>query len=91
MLPPLLYFYDSYGQLIDQLPLSEGVVETVEPPVRPSDERYTYIFIGWGDRNGLPIDVTTITENTELHPLYEKHDRTYTVVFSTYEGDFTYE
>ena len=88
---PVLYFFDSFGQLIEQLPLAEGVLEEVEPPARPADERYTYTFVGWGDRDGLPVDLTSITENTELHPLYEKQARVYTVVFSTYEGDVTYE
>lgn len=47
----------------------------ITPTYRPADERYEYVFKGWDK------DLTSIVEDTDVHPVYDTPARVYNVTF----------
>jgi hypothetical protein len=51
-------------------------------PTRPDDDKWSYTFTGW-DR-----DLTCITSDLEVYPIYERSLRYFKVIFENYDGAF---
>lgn len=54
----------------------EGVI-----PEKDEDEYNSYKFIGWQDKNGNPVSLTSLSEDAVLYPLFEKAPKYYNVTW----------
>lgn len=81
-----VYFYnydDSflYGTSVGH---GEACYYKGQTPNKPADKAYTYTFSGW-DR-----DISCITEDLTVYPIFDKELRTYMCTFVNYDGETLY-
>ncbi len=78
----LVTFADDRGIILSQQMYHYGdTVTPPEPPVKPSDENYDYLFLGW-DKTVSEVHGVAFYTAT-----YEKRPREYTVTFRDLNGD----
>ena len=66
--------------------LYQGNAVYAQVPQKQADERYTYTFDHWSLENGEPADLTSITNNISVYPVFSTSEVSYTVIFKDEDG-----
>lgn len=74
-------FRDTDGTLLEVVVIDKGSFAeyTGEIPERAEDAAASYTFAGWADNNGVPVDLTSVNDSTELYPYFIPTYKNYTV------------
>ena len=79
-------FLDVDGKVLCTLDVQngDGAVYTGETPVKPANEYLVYTFAGWS------ADISCVTQDMTVTPLFNASKRLYTVTFCDYDGTVLY-
>lgn len=72
---------EGYRPYVVSVPYGEGAIAPEVDYTEYCDEKYYYEFAGW-DKN-----FSSVKEDMTVHSLYNKHARTYEIVFEDYQGN----
>ncbi len=85
-------YYNDGGQLISQEIVQYGAAaKNVPTAVKTPDQQYVYTFAGWSSDGVNPADLTSITEDLSLYPLFTKTLQVYSVFFYAYDASLIKE
>lgn len=75
-------FLDCNGDLLGTLDVQNGdsAIYTGEIPQKPADNYFVYTFSGWN------ADLSCVTQDMTVSPLFTSSQRLYTVTFTDYDG-----
>ncbi|MBO5280733.1 MAG: dockerin type I repeat-containing protein [Clostridia bacterium] len=70
------------GQVLDTLDIQNGdsAVYTGDTPTKPADNYFVYTFSGWN------ADLSCVTQDMTVSPLFTSSQRLYTVTFTDFDG-----
>ncbi len=72
-------FHDAYGVILETIIVNHGdSAETSLEPLKTATSEYSFVFAGWDH------DLSIITSDLDVHPIYQEIIHTYTV---TFDGD----
>ncbi len=75
-------FYNAFGDIISSQNIVHGedAIAPITNPEKMSDSQYDYTFTGWD------TDFTSVNQDLDILPLFDKILRTYTVNFYDHDG-----
>ncbi len=53
----------------------------IQLPKKREDSRYLYTHIGWSDVNGVPIDISAVSSDISLYPIFKRTEKEYTTIW----------
>ncbi|MBQ9797163.1 MAG: hypothetical protein IJW50_05525 [Clostridia bacterium] len=74
-------FYNVDGSILHQATVNYGESISYPMPERPDTAEYAYRPLGWVAPDGSDANMSFITEDLSLYPLYEAKKQTYTVTW----------
>ncbi len=87
-------FYDHNGMLLHRETVHFGDAVSRPVPERAEDPAYHYRALGWVTADGSEPDLTSVTGDLSLYPLYDRVAKTYTVTWIldgiSYSGGWLY-
>ncbi len=83
----IVKYYNVDGGLISQETVAYGKAATSIPTAgKASTQQYIFTFKGWSADGETLADLTKVTSNMELSPLFTETLQQYTVFFKTHDG-----
>ncbi len=68
-----LTYHDANGEVVGNLLVDSGSFADIGyTPVKPDTERSEFKFVSWADENGNAVDLSSVTEDMMVYPLFEE-------------------
>ncbi len=71
-------FYSEDGTLLSEIMVAEGETVTFDGqiPVKTADETAHYTFTNWAEADGAQADLSSVTRDMDLHPVFTPEEHT---------------